>query len=50
MKPIYVDDLFNRMFIISELGDSLNDDDAIDASGIIEVQTETAIFAEAVQK
>ena len=36
--------------MISELEDSLNDDDAIDASGITEGQKETAVFTEAVKK
>ena len=45
MKPIDVDELFNRRFIISEFEDSLNDDDAIDASGITESQTETSVVA-----
>ena len=44
MKPLYVDELFNRRVIISELKARLNDDDVIDASGITEVQTETAVF------
>ena len=38
IKTIQVSKLFNRRIIISELGASLNDDDAIDASGITEVQ------------
>ena len=50
MKPIYVDELFTRRVIISELEASLNDCDAIDASGITEVQTEIAVVAEVVQK
>ena len=36
MKPIYVDELFNRKVIINELESSLNDDDAIDASVVPE--------------
>ena len=32
MKPIYVDELFNRRFIICELEYILNDDDKIDTS------------------
>ena len=39
MRPINVDELFNRLVIIIELGDILNDDDSFDASGITEVQT-----------
>ena len=38
MKPMYVDELLNRMFIVSELEAGLNDDAAIDTSGIIEGQ------------
>ena len=40
-----VDEFFNRRVIISELEDSLNDDDAIYASGITEGKTETAVIA-----
>ena len=36
--------------MISELEDSLNDDDAIDASGITEGQTKTLVFVEVLQK
>ena len=50
MKPIDVDKFFNTRFIIIELEVSLDDDDAIDASGITEVQTETSVVAELVQK
>ena len=32
MKPIDVDELFNRRVIISKLESSLNDDDSIDAA------------------
>ena len=39
MKPIDVDELFNRRVKISELEANLNDDDAIDASVITEGQT-----------
>ena len=41
MKPMYVDELFNRRVIISELEARLKDDYAIYASGITEGQTET---------
>ena len=44
MKPIDVNKLLNRRFIISGLEDSLNDDDKIYASGIAEVQTETSVI------
>ena len=50
MKPIDVDKFFNTRFIIIELEVSLDDDDAIDALGITEVQTETSVVAELVQK
>ena len=50
MKPMDIDELFNRRVVISELEACLNDDDAIDASGITEGQTETEIVAEVVQK
>ena len=50
MKPIDVDKLLNRRVITSELGARLSDDGAIDASGIIEGQTETSVVAEVVQK
>ena len=50
MKPMDLDKLFNRRVIISELEASLNDDDAIDASGITECQTETAVVAEVVKE
>ena len=50
MKPIHADELFNRRVIISELESSFNNDDAIDTSGITEVQTETAVVTELVQK
>ena len=39
IKTIGVDELSNRRVIIRELGSSLNDDDAIDASVITEGQT-----------
>ena len=35
MKPIGVDEFFNKTVIINELEASLNDDETIDASGII---------------
>ena len=50
MKPIDVDELFNRRVIISELEYSLNDDNTIDTSFIKEVQKETSVVAEVVQK
>ena len=50
VKPIDVDELFNRRIIISKLGDILNDYYAIEASGIIEGQTETAVFFNVVKK
>ena len=50
MKHMDVNKLFNRRFIISELEECLNDDDAIGASGITEGQTETTVVAEVVQK
>ena len=45
MKPMDVDEFFNRRVIISELEACLNDGDAIDASVLIDVQTETAVIA-----
>ena len=50
MKPIYVDELFNIRAIIRKLEDYFNDFDAIVASGITQVQTETEVVAELVQK
>ena len=50
MKPMYVDKFFNRRVIISELEAHLNDYDAIDASGITEVQIETEVVTEVLQK
>ena len=50
MKPIYVDELFNRRVIISELEASLKDDGSIDASFITQGQTETEVVAEVVKK
>ena len=49
IKPIGFDELFNRRVIISELEASFNYYYAIDASGITEGQTETAVVAELVQ-
>ena len=40
MKPIDVDEFFNRRVIIIELEASLNDDDEIEAPGITEEQIE----------
>ena len=39
MKPIDVDELFNRRVIISQLEYILNDDDTIDTSVVPEVET-----------
>ena len=50
MKPMDVDELFNRRVIISELEAHFNDDNSIDASGITYIQTETLVVAEVVQK
>ena len=50
MKLIDVDEFFNRGVIISELEASLNNDDKIYASRITEVQTETSVVAEVIQK
>ena len=50
MKPMDVVKFFNRRVIISELEASLNNDDAIDSSGITKGQTETAVVAEVVKK
>ena len=50
MKPIYVDELFNRRVIICELGYSLNDDDAIDASVVAKHETEASVVAELLQE
>ena len=44
MIPIGVDELFNIRVIISELEDSLNDDDTIDASGIPEAKQKQQLF------
>ena len=49
-KPIDIDELFNRRVIISEFGASLTNDNAIEASGITEGQTETAGAAWVAQK
>ena len=49
MKPMDGDKSFNRRVIISELGAHLNDDDTIGASGITEVQIETAVVAKVVK-
>ena len=45
MKPIYVDELFNRKFVINELGYSLNDDDAIGSSVVVEDETKASVVA-----
>ena len=50
MKPMDGDKSFNRRVIISELEAPLNDYDAIDASGITEVQIETEVVTEVLQK
>ena len=39
IKPIYFDELFNRRVVIRELESSLNDDDSIDASLVVEGET-----------
>ena len=41
MKPMDVDEFLNRRVIVSELEESLNNDDTIESSGITDVQTET---------
>ena len=46
MKPMNVDELFNKRVITSELEARLNYDDGIDASGITKGQTETKVLAE----
>ena len=48
IKPIDVNELFNRNFIIHKLGSSLNDDESIIASVVAEGETEEAVFAEVV--
>ena len=50
MKPIDSDKLFNRRVKISEQEDILNNDDAIDTSGITQGKTETVFVAELVIK
>ena len=50
MKPIDIDELYDRRFITSELESSFNNDDAIDASGITQVQPETAVFQKQYKK
>ena len=45
MKLMDVDELFNIRVIICSLEERLNDDNAIDASGITEGQTETSVIA-----
>ena len=50
MKPMDLDKLFNRRVIISELEASFHYDYEIGASGITEVQTETAVVAELLWK
>ena len=42
IKPIDVDELFNRRIIITGPEDSLNDDNAIDASVVAELVLEDA--------
>ena len=43
MKPIDVDEFFNRRVIICELGSSLSYDDAIDESVFPEVEKEASV-------
>ena len=43
MKPIDVDEFFNRRVIIYELGSSLSYDDAIDESVFTEVEKEASV-------
>ena len=50
LKPIGFDELFDIRVIICELETILNDDDAIEALGIKEVQTETVVVEEVLQK
>ena len=45
MKPIDVDEFFNRRFIISELEHSLNNDESIDASVVPEGKKEASVVA-----
>ena len=45
MKPIDVDELLNIRVIIRELESSLNDDDTIGASVVIEDETEASVVA-----
>ena len=48
MKPIGIDELFNRRVIIYELESSLNYDDSIDALVVAEGETEASVVAELV--
>ena len=50
MKPIDVDELFNRRVIISELEYSLNDDDTIDASVVSGGEIKSSFVAKLVQE
>ena len=50
MKPIYVDELFNRRFIICELEYILNDDDKIDTSFVAQRKIEASIVSELSQE
>ena len=50
MKPMCIDELFNRRVIIRKLESSLNDADIIDASVVLEGKTEASVVAEVVHK
>ena len=50
MKPIGVDEFFNRRVIISGQEAHLNDDNTIDSSGITDGQAETVVVADFLQK
>ena len=49
MKPVDVDEILNRRIIISELGSSLNNDDAIYASVVTKAETEASAVSEVSQ-
>ena len=50
MKPIYVDELFNRRVIISELGSCLKQNDTIGASVVADVVPEDASVSTKIKK
>ena len=50
IKPIDVDEFFNRRFIIGELEYSFNDDDTIGASVVPKRKIETSVVAEVVKE